>query len=78
MRCVAHVDCMGDVRGADRVLMGRPEVQNPLEDIGINGRIILKGSSRSTIGKYGQGHVASTCECGNEPSGSIKCSELFD
>jgi len=22
--------------------------------------------------------VAGTCECGNEPSGSIKCGEFFD
>ena len=26
----------------------------------------------------GQGQVAGTCECGNEPSGSIKCGELLD
>jgi len=24
------------------------------------------------------GQVASTCECGNEPSGSIKCGEFLD
>jgi hypothetical protein len=23
-------------------------------------------------------HVAGTCECGNEPSGSIKCGEFLD
>jgi len=26
----------------------------------------------------GWGLVAGTCECGNEPSGSIKCGELLD
>ena len=26
----------------------------------------------------GQGQVASTCECGNELSGSIKCGEFLD
>jgi len=26
----------------------------------------------------GQGQVASTCECGNEPLGSIKCGEFLD
>ena len=25
-----------------------------------------------------QGQVAGTCECGNEPSGSIKCWEFLD
>jgi len=24
------------------------------------------------------GHVAGTCECGNEQSGSIKCGEILD
>jgi len=26
----------------------------------------------------GQGQVAGTCDCGNEPSGSIKCGEFLD
>ena len=26
----------------------------------------------------GQGQVAGTCECCNEPSGSIKCGEFLD
>ena len=26
----------------------------------------------------GQGQVAGTCECGNEPPGSIKCGEFLD
>ena len=26
----------------------------------------------------GQGQVADACECGNEPSGSIKCGEYLD
>ena len=26
----------------------------------------------------GQGQVACTCECGNVPSGYIKCGEFFD
>ena len=26
----------------------------------------------------GLGQVAGSCECGNEPSGSIKCGEFFD
>ena len=26
----------------------------------------------------GQGQVAGTCECGNEPSGSVKCGEFLD
>ena len=26
----------------------------------------------------GYGQVAGTCECGNEPSGSVKCGEFLD
>jgi hypothetical protein len=26
----------------------------------------------------GQGQVAGTCECGNDPSGSTKCGEFLD
>ena len=26
----------------------------------------------------GQRQVADGCECGNEPSGSVKCAEFFD
>jgi hypothetical protein len=33
---------MGEGRGAYRVLVGRPEGKNHLEDPGVDGRIILK------------------------------------
>ena len=29
-------------------------------------------------GGSGQGQVAGTCDCGNEPSGPIKCREFID
>ena len=56
-----------------------------LEDLGVDGRIILRwifrkwdvgvwtGSSYFTIGT-----VVGTCECGNEPLGSIKCGKFLD
>jgi len=57
-----------------------------LEDPGVDGRIIIKldmqkwrmwGCRLDRCGsEYGQ--VAGTCECGNEPSGSIKCGEFLD
>jgi hypothetical protein len=37
-----HVQSMGERRGAYRILVGRPEGRNHLEDPGIDGRIILK------------------------------------
>jgi len=54
-----------------------------LEDSGADGRIILKWTSRSGMGRHGLdcsgsgcGHVADACECGNEHSGSIICGEF--
>jgi len=39
------------------------------------GLIIWYGMDRTGSGKC---QVAGTCDCGNEPSGSIKCGELID
>ena len=30
------------------------------------------------IAGSGQGQIAGTCECGDEPSGSIKCQQFLD
>ena len=66
--------------------MGKPEGKRPLgrprrrwednikmdlQEVGCGGC----GFDRTGLG-YGQ--VAGTCECGNEPSGSIKCVEFLD
>jgi len=55
-----------------------------LEDPGVDGRIILRWIFRKWDVGYGldrsgsgQGQVAGTCECGNEPSVSIKCREFL-
>jgi hypothetical protein len=39
---VGHVARTGERRGAYRVLVGKPERRNLLEDPGLDGRIILK------------------------------------
>jgi len=41
MRWAAHVACVGDRRGAYRVLMGHLREIDHLEDLGVGGRIIL-------------------------------------
>ena len=48
-------------------------------DPDIDGRIILRWIFRKWewVGS-GEGEVASTCEYGNELSGSIKCGEFLD
>jgi hypothetical protein len=36
------VACIGERRGAYRVLVGKPEGRNHLKDPGVDGRVILK------------------------------------
>jgi hypothetical protein len=51
---------------------------------GVNGRIILRwilGSGMwcmDWVELAQERQVAGTCECGNKPSGSIKCGEFLD
>jgi hypothetical protein len=58
--------------------VGKPEGKHSLGDPGLDGRIKLRwiftGSGIWGYGldRDGSGQVAGTCECGNEPSGSIK------
>jgi hypothetical protein len=42
MRWAGHVACMGDRKGAYRVLMGYFRVRDILEDLNVDGNIILK------------------------------------
>ena len=76
---------MGDGRGVYRVLVGKPVGNRPLgglrrtwED---NNKMDLQELGRGNgldWSDSGQGQVAGTCECGNEPSSSIKCGEFLD
>ena len=56
-----------------------------VQDLGVDGRIILKRTFKKYDGGHGldgfgsgYGQVAICCECGNEPSGSIKRREFLD
>jgi len=51
MRWTGHVVCVGDRRGLYGVLVGRPEGNNQLEDLGVDGRIILKRNYKKWSGK---------------------------
>ena len=42
MRWAGHVACMGEGRGVQRVLVGKPEGKRPLEHLDVDGRIILR------------------------------------
>jgi hypothetical protein len=51
-----------------------------LRDPGVDGRIILKGLFKTWDGGMGWielAQVADSCECSNEPPGSIKCGEFL-
>jgi hypothetical protein len=74
---------MAEGRGVYKILVGKTEGKRPLgrprlrwednikADLQEVGYELDWGSSR-----YRQ--LAGTCECGNEPSGSIKCGEFHD
>jgi hypothetical protein len=76
---------MGDMRGECRVLVGRPDVKRPLarpsrrwED---NIKMDLKEvgwGGVDWIDLAQDRQVAGAFECGNEPSGPIKCGEFLD
>ena len=82
MKGARHVACMGERRIASGVWVGKPENKTPL------GRPKYRWEDNTKPGlqevEWGRGHgldssgsgqvqVAGTCECGNEPSSSIKC-----
>jgi len=85
MRWAGHVARMGGVRGCIWSWWGNQSERDHWEDLGIDGWIILGWiSKRWDVGIWtGLGwsrieQVAYTCECGNEPSGSVKCGEFLD
>jgi len=76
---------MGERRGVFRVLVGKPEgektlgrprhrwednIMMDLQEVGCEGMDWIElAQDRDMVG---------SCECGNEPSGSIKCGEFLD
>jgi hypothetical protein len=84
-RWTGHVALIDDNRGVYGVLVRKSEGRSHVKDTGINGRVILSWIFRKWDEGYrpdcsgsGKGQVSGTCECGNEPSGSIKCGEFLD
>ena len=85
MRWVGHVARMGERSGVYRVLVGKPDGKRPLgrpsrrwednikmdlQEVGCGGYVLDQAGS-------GWGYLASTCECGDEPAGSIKCGDFL-
>ena len=75
----------GESSGAYRVLVLKPEGTRPLrrprrrweDNIKMDLTEVGWGHGLDRFGS-GQGQVAGYCECGNEPSGSIKCGEFLE
>jgi len=76
---------MGEERGVYRVLVGKPVGERPLgrprqgwvDNIRTYLREVECGYM-DWIGLAQDREVADACECGNEPSGSVKCGEFLD
>jgi hypothetical protein len=76
---------MGEGRGEYRVLVGRPGGRRPLgrprrrweDNIKMDLQEVGWGAWTGLIWLM-IGQVAGCCECGNEPSGSIKREEFLD
>jgi len=84
MRWAGHVARMGEERWVYRVVVGKQEGKNHCGNLGVDGLILFgwisrrwdvgiwTGLSCTMIETYG-----GSCECGNEPSGFVKCGEFL-
>jgi hypothetical protein len=81
-RWAGHVALMGERRGAYRVLVGKPEGRRPLGRPRHRWENNIKTDLREVgcgcVDWIGLGQVAGACECGNEPSVSIKRGKFLD
>jgi hypothetical protein len=73
MRWAGHVVQMQEGRGMYRILVGRP--RSRCED---NIKMDLQQVGCRVMDWIELAQDRGTCECGNEPSGSIKCGEFLD
>jgi len=86
MRWAGHVARMVEERWVYRVLVGKPEGRRPLgrprrrwvDNIRMDLQEVGYGYMDWIRLAQDRGHVADVCECGNEPSGSVKCGEFLD
>jgi hypothetical protein len=48
MKCVGHVACKRETRNAHNILVGKPEGKSHSEDLGVDGKIIIRTDLRKT------------------------------
>jgi hypothetical protein len=73
---------MEESRGVYRVLVGKPEGKRPLGRLWPRWEDNIK-TDLQEVGCGGMGRIElaqdrDRCECGNEPSGPVKCGEFLD
>jgi len=87
MRWAGNVASVRERRGAYRVLVGKPEWRGPLvrprhrwKHIKMDLKKWVEWGRGHGLGWSGSGHwqVAGSCECSNEPSGSLIRKEFID
>ena len=84
MRLAGHVARTGEERGVYRVLVGKPEGRRPLErprwvdNIRTDLQEMISGYMDWIGLAQDRDRWRTLCECGNEPSGSVKCGEFLE
>ena len=85
MGWAGHVARISERRNAYRVWRGDMRPRDHLEDLCIDGTLILKWIFNKWDGVHllhwsgsGEGQVAGSCECGDELPGFINCGEFPD
>jgi len=78
MRWAGHIACIGQMRNANNIFVGKPERKRSVGRGGVDGRIILNWIFDDRVERCGleasgteYGPVAGSCEHGDKPSGSI-------
>ena len=69
---------VGEEKGCIGSWWGNRRERDHWGDLGVDGWIILGWIVGIWTGLGWPRQVADACECGNEPSGSVKCREFLD